>query len=215
MSDSIIAEFLEKYPDLKPCREDLLEAYRAIADCFAKGGILYLAGNGGSFADAMHIKGEICKRFAHPRPVTDPALRGKLQESEIGRKLADKLERGFPVVVLGESHSLRSAFENDVDPILHYAQELHAFAAHIKLGVFMGISTSGTAKNVIAAATLAKALGLTVIAFTGPAPGAPGLADLADIALKTPTGTNPSEVQELQLPLYHCLCLLIEAHFFD
>jgi D-sedoheptulose 7-phosphate isomerase len=203
---------MKKHPELADSRDGLLAACQAIIDCFDKGGILYLCGNGGSFADASHIKGELAKSFARKRTVTDEALLKKLQSSDTGKRLAETLEVGFPVVVLGESHSLRSAFENDRDPVLHYAQELHAFAAHIKRGVFLGLSTSGDAQNVYAAMTLAAALDLTTISFTGPAGGK--LAEIADIDWRTPAGTNPSEIQEEQLPLYHALCLMIEANYF-
>ena len=206
----ILETLFFRYPRLEPCADALKEVATAISDCFAAGGILYLCGNGGSFADAVHLKGELAKRFLQPRPLKDGAVLERLHQSVIGRELAGKLEQGFPVVVLGESHSLRSAFENDVDPVLHYAQELHSFAAHIRPGVFMGISTSGTARNVIAAATLAKALGLTCIAFTGPDGGE--LVKLCDFALKTPEGSNPSDIQEQQLPLYHALCAMVEAY---
>jgi len=209
---AIADQLMKKRPDLSDSRGGLLAACQAIITCFDNGGILYLCGNGGSFADAGHIKGELAKSFARKRPVTDETLLKKLQPSDTGKRLAETLEVGFPVVVLGESHSLRSAFENDRDPVLHYAQELHAFAAHTKSGVFLGISTSGDSQNVHAAMTLASALDLTTISFTGPAGGK--LSEIANIDWRSPAGTNPSEVQEEQLPLYHALCLMIEAKFF-
>jgi len=113
--------------------------------------------------------------------------------------------------VLGESHGLRSAFENDRDPRFSYAQELNSFVPYIKTGVLMGISTSGNAQNVTAAMTLAGAYGLTTISFTGPDGGQ--LAKLADIPWRVP-GENTPEIQENQLPLYHGLCMMIEQHFF-
>lgn len=206
-----LERLFHRFPSLKGCRDPLVAVYRAIAETFEAGGTLFLCGNGGSFADAVHIKGELAKSFGTARPMTDQDLLKKLQDSEMGRRLAETLEVGLPVIVLGESHSLRSAFENDRDPVLHYAQELNAFAPSSANSTFMGISTSGTAENVIAAATLAKAYGLKTIGFTGP-DGGP-LAKLADFALKVP-GESTSDIQENQLPLYHTLCLMIEAHFF-
>jgi D-sedoheptulose 7-phosphate isomerase len=189
----------------------LNEVYEVLVDIFARGGILYLCGNGGSFADAMHIKGELAKSFVKPRPVNDSNLTDKLKKSDMGKRLRENLERGLPVVVLGESHSLRSAYENDREGVFSYAQELNAFAERIKPGALLGISTSGNANNVIAAMTLAKAYGLVTISFTGPDGGQ--MAQIADIAWRAP-GENTPEIQENQVPLYHALCKMIEAHFF-
>ena len=129
----------------------------------------------------------------------------------MGRQLLDTLELGFPVVVLGESHALRSAFENDRDPVFSYAQELNAFLHGLRDGVFFGISTSGNAQNVLAAMSVAKAYQCPTISFTGPGGG--DLANLADLPVKAP-GQSTADVQENQFPLYHLLCKLIEAHHF-
>jgi len=208
---SVIDRLLKRHPELEMCHEGLQTAFLKLAETFEAGGTLFLCGNGGSFADCVHIKGELAKSFVAKRPITDKALLAKLQSSEMGRRLSEKLEMGFAVVVLGESHSLRSAYENDRDPALHYAQELNAFAPSSAPGIFMGISTSGHAKNVLAAMTLAQAYGMTTISFSG-TDGGP-LSQLADIKLKVP-GKSTSDIQENQLPIYHALCLMIEANFF-
>ena len=213
---AIVERLRRRYPDLAVCCHDLVVVYRAITETFEAGGTLFLCGNGGSFADAVHIKGELAKSFGAKRPLVDKKVVDKLQASDMGRRLADTLEVGFPVIVLGESHSLRSAFENDRDPVLHYAQELNSFAPYTTKGVVMGISTSGNAENVFAAVTLAKAYGLKTIGFTGPDGGL--LAKQVDLALKVPndntSGPSSANIQENQLPIYHTLCLMIEAHFF-
>jgi D-sedoheptulose 7-phosphate isomerase len=223
--NKVMEQILSRYPLLVSAREGLLRAYQAIASAFNQNGILYLCGNGGSFADAMHIKGELAKRFEASRPIRDPELIALLNQSDIGKQLIANLESGFPVIVLGESHSLRSAYENDREPTLVYAQELYSFTplhnrrqhAHASVGiapvpgVLMGISTSGNAGNVIAALTLAQAMQLTTISFTGPQGGA--LAELADIDWRVP-GNSTAEIQENQVPLYHALCRMIETHFF-
>lgn len=208
---AIVERLFQRYPHLTVCRDGLLSVYQSLVETFEAGGMLFLCGNGGSFSDCVHMKGELAKSFCAKRPLTDKQVLDKLQASEMGSRLADKLERGFPVIVLGESHSLRSAFENDRDPVLHYAQELNAFAPYTAKGVVMGISTSGNAENVLAALTLAKAYGLLTVGFTGPDGGQ--LALLAAIAWKVP-GDCTSDIQENQLPLYHALCLMLEAHFF-
>ena len=208
----IVDELFERIDRLSPAGGGLIAAYKAIANSFESGGPLYICGNGGSFADAVHIKGELAKSFILPRPISEPKVVETLQASEQGQSLLDKLEVGLPVIVLGESDSLRSAYENDKDPHLAYAQELNSFAPYLASGVLLGISTSGSAKNVIAATLLAKAYGIVTIGFTGPNGGE--LARLADIPWQTVGETTP-DIQENQLPLYHALCKMLEAHFFQ
>jgi D-sedoheptulose 7-phosphate isomerase len=204
-------DFTARRPDLADCLSDILRAYRMITDAFDRKAALFFAGNGGSFADAVHIKGELSKSFERNRPLTDPDLIERLRALPMGDHLIDTLEVGLPVIVLGESHALRSAFENDRDPVLSYAQELAAFLNGLGDGVFFGISTSGNAKNVLAAMSVAKAYRCPTISFTGPAGGQ--LAQLADLPLKVP-GRTTADVQETQFPIYHLLCKLIEAHYF-
>ncbi len=204
-------EMLERFGFLDSAREGLEKSYRAIVKTYEAGGIFYLCGNGGSFADAIHIKGELAKSFMIRRSLTQGPVYDALQATAEGRVLAGKLEPGFPVIVLGESHSIRSAYENDRDPVYSYAQELLSFAGHGRPGVLMGISTSGNAKNVTAAILTAKACGLVTIGFTGPGGGR--LAEIADIPWRVP-GKNTPEIQENQVVLYHALCRMVEGHFF-
>ncbi len=207
----VVDEMLGRFGFLKAAREELEKSYRAIVKTYEAGGIFYLCGNGGSFADAIHIKGELAKSFMIRRSLSGGPVYEALKETAEGRDLIAKLEPGFPVVVLGESHSIRSAYENDRDPVYSYAQELLSFAGHGWPGVLMGISTSGNAKNVAAAMHLAKACGFTTIGFTGPGGGR--LAEIADIAWRVP-GKNTPEIQENQVVLYHSLCRMVEGHFF-
>ena len=207
----IVDELFGRRADLISAREGLIQTYQALTELFGSGGILFICGNGGSFADAVHIKGELAKSFEKPHPISSAEVLAELEQSELGRELADQLEQGFPVVVLGESHSLRSAFANDTHSQFSYAQELNAFAAHIKRGALLGISTSGTSRNVNAAMILAQAYRYTTISFTGPAGGE--TARHADISWRAPGGCT-AEIQENQAPLYHGLCRMIEAHFF-
>lgn len=208
----IAKELFDRHGDLATARPALIDSFWAIVEVFENHGILYICGNGGSFADAMHIKGELAKSFSTPRPIADPDVLDRLKQLELGPGLIDDLEEALPVVVLGESHSLRSAYANDRNPQYIYAQELNAFAAHIRPGILLGISTSGNAANVIAAVTLARAYQLTTIAFTGPDGGR--LVELADIPLRTPSDPATTwRIQENQQPLYHGLCLMLEAYF--
>jgi len=207
----LVRQLFIRLPHLSVAGEDMFICFRAIVDVFEHGGVLFICGNGGSFADAVHIKGELAKSFEKPRPLTNTNVINALKKYDMGRGLIDNLQVGLPVIVLGESHSLRSAWENDCDPEFVYAQELNTFAGCVKPAALLGISTSGNAKNVIAAMTLARAYGLTTIGFTCQDGGQ--LAELADIPWRTP-GNSTAEVQENQVPLYHTLCRMIETHFF-
>ncbi len=207
----LIEHFSLNFPHLKKCIPQIFAVFNGLVVPLKRGAILFICGNGGSFSDAMHIKGELAKSFERERPLTDKKIIKNLSVLPYGKELIENLEFGFPVVVLGESHSLRSAYGNDRDPIYAYAQELNSFLCRIKDGVFWGISTSGNARNVIAAMSVAKAYNILTISFTGSDGGK--MAKIADLSLKVP-GKTTADIQENQLPIYHLLCKMIEAYFF-
>ena len=207
----IIERLFAERADLLSSRDGLVETYHTVVGEFRAGGILYICGNGGSFADAMHMKGELAKSFVRDRPIGDAKVLERLSETELGKAMTAELEQGLPVIVLGESHSLRSAYANDRNGVYAYAQELNSFAGHIERGVLLGISTSGNARNVLAAMALAKAYGLATVSFTGADGGA--LAEAADIDWRV-CGTDTAAIQENQVVLYHALCKMIEADIF-
>lgn len=191
---------VRRYPALAVCAEAVERTCAALIAAFNAGGQVLLAGNGGSHADAHHIAGELLKSFRHKRRVTEDWV-GNIGDVDI----AEKLEKALPARVLGASSAFTTAFENDSDAKLVLAQEVSAVG---KPGdVFIGISTSGHAANVCAAAKVAKAKGLTVVALTGKTGGP--LADLSDIAVKVPE-TETYRVQELHLPVYHAICAKVE-----
>lgn len=205
----IVIEFMDRNPQLKPIVEHLIQSYMLIVDCFDNGGKLFVCGNGGSFADSLHISGEMMKSFQRNRNLT-PQDRQKFRDLPGGNRLAGALEYGFPVIVLGLNHSLKSAIENDIaEPYIGFAQEL--FALGKEGDVLLGISTSGNAKNVSYAVTTAKALGISTIGLTGTSGGK--LAQLADITICVPADTT-HRIQELHLHVYHTLCAIVEAHYF-
>ena len=205
-----INDMLSRCPQLSVCVQELEAAGQAIAQTFERDGCLYLCGNGGSMADALHISGELLKSYILPRPL-DLAIQARLNAAgPDGTLLAQALQRGLRTHVLGLNHALSSALENDV-PVtgIGYAQELFVMAR--PGDVLLGISTSGNAQNICYAAQVARALGVTVIALTGQSGGK--LASLADIAIRAPA-TRTDRVQELCVHLYHCLCEMLEARFF-
>ena len=205
-----IEKFFQWHEDLIPLKEDILLTAEQIIMSYRQGGKVLTCGNGGSSADCDHIIGELLKGFLLKRPMREELAQTLEQNyGEEGKDLAQKLQQGLPAISLTSQASIISAFANDVDPELIYAQQVLGYG---KPGdILSGISTSGNAKNVCAAATLAKALGITVIGLTGKAGGK--LSDIADICIRVPE-TETFKVQELHLPVYHYLCAATEAHFF-
>ena len=198
-----------RYPKLIGCRADILRASELLISLFQRGWTLFTCGNGGSAADADHIVGELAKGFLKKRSV-GADLRGRLAESyEDGEEFASRLQVGLPAVSLHSQSALLTAFANDCDPSMIYAQTLLALA---KPGdALLAISTSGNSENAVNAAKLAKVIGLTVIALTGERESK--LSALADCAVRV--GDTPTyRVQELHLPVYHWLCAKIEDTFY-
>lgn len=206
-----IDTLVERYPALQSCADDIGKAYCILRDSYEQGGKLLVAGNGGSAADAEHITGELMKSFKKKRPLS-PDLKVKLEsvDETIGKHLGDVLESPLTAIALVGHEALSTAFLNDKEGTSVFAQQLLGFG---RTGdVYFGISTSGNSKNVLYAAVTAKALGIRVIALTGKSGGA--LADYADVSIKVPEAET-FMVQELHLPVYHCLCLMLENYFYS
>lgn len=201
---------IERYPVLKENKEDITNAYFLLEECYQHDGKVLIAGNGGSAADAEHIAGELMKRFQNPRPVSD-AFAAKLKEidGERGKSLARHLECSLTAIPLVAHEALTTAYINDVDGLGVFAQQLFGYGR--KGDVFLGISTSGNSENILNAVVVAKAIGVKVIGLTGADGGQ--LAGKADVAIKVPEWET-YKIQELHLPVYHCLCLMLEDRFF-
>jgi D-sedoheptulose 7-phosphate isomerase len=201
---------MDQHPGLHACVPELVEAFETIMRCYRTGGTLYLCGNGGSMADALHIAGELDKSFRHPRPL-DENQRRRLLEQPFGEELASHLQQGLRTIPLGTNPALMSAIAND-NPLrdIGFAQELYSLAR--PGDVLLGISTSGKAQNVRYAASTAHALGMKVISLTGP-DGGP-LAQQADTAIRAP-GRDTPEIQGWHIQLYHALCDMLESAAFD
>ena len=205
-----LEELLHRYPVLVTCRAALEAASRALENCFAAGGKLMVCGNGGSAADADHIVGELMKAYLRPRKLPEEAsARLRAADPAVGPSLAESLQGALPALNLAAGSSLLSAFGNDVKPELAYAQ---AAWGHGRRGdVLLGISTSGNAANVRAALAACRAAGITTIGLTGRTGGK--MAGLCDILINVPADRT-FEIQELHLPVYHCLCATVEERFF-
>ncbi len=201
---------LKRYPKLECVKNSIIEAYLILEECYKHDGKLLIAGNGGSAADSEHIAGELMKRFKILRPVPEEfADRLKQIDSVRGKHLAENLERGLMAIPLVAHEALTTAYINDVDGLGVFAQQLYGFGR--KGDVFLGISTSGNSENVISATVVARALGMKVIGLTGKNGGE--LVEIADVSIKVPE-TETYMIQELHLPVYHCLCLMLEDKFF-
>ncbi|MBR1575676.1 MAG: SIS domain-containing protein [Bacteroidales bacterium] len=199
-----------RYPVLAPNRDAIAQAFELMACCYETGGQLLIAGNGGSAADAGHIVGELMKSFCRPRPMPE-AFRQAVLEADpvLGRRLGEGLQQGLPALALGAHTALATAWTNDCDPDLVYAQQVAGYGH--EGDVLLALSTSGNSTNILCAALAARAKGLRVIGLTGAHGGR--LAEKTDCCIRVPE-TETYKVQELHLPVYHCLCLMLEEAFF-
>ena len=206
----MLNELTRRYPQLNECKDSIAEATQAWIDCYEMGGKLLLCGNGGSCADSDHIVGELMKGFLKKRPLSDDKKAQMKQGCpSLEDCVLDKLQGGLPAVSLPTIAALNSAYCNDVEPELIFAQSVLALGK--KNDVLVAISTSGNSKNVVAAAKVARAQGLLVIGLTGKHGGR--LKELADVCICVPE-TETYKVQELHLPVYHAICAMVEEHFF-
>ena len=199
---------LEEHPALRGTTADLQAAYTLLLKSFQDGGKLLLCGNGGSACDCDHIAGELMKGFLDRRPL-NAAERDALRQAGDDGILAERLQRAVPVLVLHGLGGMSSAFLNDVDGTLTYAQQAFAYAR--PSDVLLGISTSGNAQNVCYAAIAAKARGARVLGLTGESGGR--LAALCYVCVRAPA-RETYRVQEWHLPLYHALCIALEQSLF-
>lgn len=203
---------IKRYPCLSACKNDIIEAYEVLEKCYLDGNKLLIAGNGGSCADSEHIVGELMKGFKLPRKCSaEYAEKLKAIDPVRGEELANRLQGGLPSIALDGHQGLNTAYINDVENggLLMYAQQVNGYG---KEGdVFLGISTSGNSKNVMYATVVAHAKGMKVIGLTGAKGGE--LAKVADVVIKVPE-TETYMIQELHLPVYHTLCLMLEDKFF-
>lgn len=206
-----ITNLVKRYPKLKTCADDIFSAYELLKEAYLQHHKLLIAGNGGSAADAQHIAGELMKSFKLKRPLPE-SLVEKLTciDSEKGLYLSKTLEMPLTTIPLLGSDALNTAYLNDVGGSGFFAQQL------LGLGntgdVFLGISTSGNSEDILYAAVLAKAMDMKVIALSGTSGGKLKL--LADVSICIPE-IETYMIQELHLPVYHCLCLMLENYFWS
>lgn len=205
-----IDDLVSRQPPLERCRPELAGLADRIEQAFRADHKLLVCGNGGSAADALHIVGELMKRFKRPRPLPR-TLAEKLRRDwgDTGAAMATRLEAALPAISLAGEISLATAFANDVGGELVFAQQV------LGLGrpgdVLFCLSTSGRAANVLAACRLARSIGMGTVALTGQDGGE--LARISDLAVRAPADQT-DRVQELHLAIYHALCAELERRFF-
>lgn len=201
---------IERHPQIDKCKKEIEKAYLIFAESYAKGNKLLVAGNGGSAADSEHIVGELMKGFENPRNLSSEYKERLMSvNDELGKVLGENLQMALPTIALDGHVALTTAYMNDCEPLLCFAQQVNGYG---KEGdVFLGISTSGNSKNILYAAVVAKAKGMKVVALTGAKDSK--LSQIADVTIKAPE-TRTYRIQEYHLPIYHCLCLMLEERFF-
>ena len=208
--DYFINILIGRYPILTKNRNELTEGANLLIKTIESGNKLLICGNGGSSADSDHIVGELMKGFLKKRPLSEDQKDSlKKAGGKIGIKMGKYLQQAIPAVSLSSATALNTAFLNDVDSSLIYAQQILGLGE--KKDLLWGISTSGNSENVVAAAIAAKAFGLKTLAMTGEKESS--LSELCDICIKVGE-TETYKVQELHLPVYHTLCMILENHFF-
>ncbi len=205
-----VKDLVHKYPDLMDIAPAIHAAYGVLRETYRQGGKVLICGNGGSAADAEHIVGELMKGYVLKRPLP-ASMRNKLAAAfpEDKAYLADHLQGALPAISLVSQTALLSAFANDVDPDMIFAQQVYGYG---KPGdTLLGISTSGNAPNVLRAMQVARVLSLSTVGLTGRTGGS--MNSLCDVAICVPADTTTA-IQERHLPVYHTLCAMLEQEFF-
>jgi D-sedoheptulose 7-phosphate isomerase len=208
--NDMLKELFERYPALAACKDDILAAEELMMDAYKSGGKIMVCGNGGSCSDSEHIVGELMKGFLlmrHMDAATEKKFRDALGDD--ADEFVDKLQGGIPAISLPSQSAVLSAFVNDVDPSLMYAQLVYGYAREGDL--LIAISTSGNSKNAVAAAKVAKAMGIKSLALTGERESK--LSEICTNTVRVPE-VETFKVQELHLPVYHYLCASVEKRIF-
>lgn len=206
-----LEQLLQCYPELECCKDEIILSFNILQDAYRNGKKLLIAGNGGSAADSAHIVGELMKSF-HFRRKPEPVLCRDLglRYGTAGQTTADFLEGALPAVALPEMTALSTAYMNDADPQGVFAQGVYGLGQ--QGDVLLAISTSGNSPNILYACMTANVKGMKTIGLTGKSGGK--MLGLCDSVICVPF-TDTYRIQERHLPIYHALCAMLEAEFFD
>ena len=206
----ILDELIERYPILSGQRDNIIRVYKILEESYSNNGKLLVAGNGGSAADSEHIVGELMKSFVKPRSL-DVKLQGKLKsiDEKLGEVLANNLQEALPTIAVTGHVGLSTAYLNDCNPLLSFAQQVNGFGN--EGDVFLGISTSGNSENILFTLVTTKAKGMKTVGLSGRDGGK--MKKYCDDIIIVPENET-FKIQELHLPVYHTLCLMLEEFFF-
>lgn len=202
--EKIYNDLFKRYPELSCVKEEIQAVFEIIKETYINKGKLLVCGNGGSAADSVHIVGELMKGFMLSRQLPENE-KDKFPNKEI----ADGLQGALPAISLVGESALMTAFCNDCNPDLVFAQQVYGLMN--ENDTLMCLSTSGNSKNVVAAAETAKVKGGKVVSIVGEKGGK--LFELSDSTIKLPSQITP-EIQEYTLPVYHTICAMLEIEFF-
>ena len=174
-------EFLRSESEL----HEFSEAVTCLGKSYRKGGRVYIAGNGGSAADAQHLAAEFVSKLARDRaPLAAEAL--TVDTSTL--------------TAIGNDYGYEEVFARQIEGKIREGD------------VFLAITTSGNSENIVRALKQCKKLGIPSILFTGKNGGkAKALADYSVIA----TGESTATIQELHIVLAHSLCECVEIDLFE
>lgn len=208
-AEKVFSGLFARRPEVAVCRNEILQWFAMLCETFSSGGTLFCCGNGGSASDCEHIAGELLKSFRRHRTLPSVLTAGLQAQGEEGKRLLPMLEGALPVVPLVSFQSTLTAFANDVAWETVFAQQLCGLG---RTGdCLLAISTSGNSADCVAAARVARALGMHTVALTGKAGGR--LAEICDVAVRVPE-EETFLVQELHLSVYHALCAMVEEEFW-
>ena len=209
-TNKIYEELFERYPVLRSVKESVKNAFCIMADTYKSGGTLYICGNGGSASDSEHIVGELLKSFKKPRRIDEKTAKNLMSLGEDGEYLLNNLEGALPAVSLISQTAVMTAYANDRAWDTAMAQQLYGLGR--EGDCLLALSTSGNSKNCVYASLTARAKNIKAVAFTGIGGGR--LKEICDECICAPE-TETYKIQELHLPIYHCLCAMLEEEFFD
>ncbi len=204
-SEIIINDLINRYSKLEVCKQEIINAVEILIEAYKNHHKLLVCGNGGSASDSEHIVGELMKGFVKKRLIPNE-LRKKLNDDE----LSSYLQGALPAISLTVENALSTAFANDQNPVFCFAQQVYGLG--VENDVLLCISTSGNSKNCVYAGKVAKAINMKLISLTGQKES--NLEKISDVTIHAPE-IETYKIQECHLPIYHCICLVLENEFFE
>lgn len=209
-TSSLLDALLSRHAELSGCEDCIRRAALLLIESYRAGGKLLICGNGGSCADGQHIVGELMKGFILPRHISEADEAALLSlDAEYGGYIASHLQNALPAISLAAEAALTTAYGNDVAPDMVYAQQVWGHGR--PNDVLLALSTSGRSRNVLLACVAAHARGMRVIGMTGEQ--GRDIGTRSDVLIAVPE-RETFLVQELHLPIWHTLCLMLEEEFF-